>query len=175
MGIKPNAEQKLDRAIALERRGIALEIWKRDPIFIWKLKYPAFIWFASLLHFIWGVVLISSNQQIRCVPLSSLYDVIPNPTFLGLTLIVVGLLAICPATRYADALGFKIVTLMPQQVFTLISGFGAMKAISAGQYADGVARSRSFIFTDQLPALLAVTFHSFALLSFIYLASQGTN
>src|SRR6185437_9981582 len=121
----PEIERALNTAIALEK---------------WFIRYPAFIWFASLLHIFWGVILISSDRELHCVPLDGLYSAIADPFALGIVLILVGLVALWSAPKGTDKLTFKIITLLPQQYFTLLSGGSALRAIEAGHYADGVVR-----------------------------------
>ena len=53
--------------------------------------------------------------------------------------------------------------LLPQQTILVISASGALRAAVQGHYADGVARPGAFILADQLPVVVLMLCHWWAL------------
>ena len=54
-------------------------------------------------------------------------------------------------------------TIIPQQILLMLSAWGSFFAVYNSMYADGVVRSRHFIFDDQWQNMITMLLHSFYL------------
>jgi hypothetical protein len=127
-------------------------------------RLPPMILYAVCLHLCWGILgLIDETTYFSTAP-SALFRLFGPYT--GVLCIMVGTAAavgLCARMRPTSSL----LCLIPQQIFLVISAVGAVHAMSAGQFADGIERSRYFIVGDQAPAVLAAFGHTWAMLRFL--------
>lgn len=133
------------------------------------------IYFAIVVHLIWGIVLLFNKNPIHTSTLSDLYKIISNHYTLGLLLIIFALLAFWGLRIKSSSIVTNIIPFLPQQFIILVSAITAITAIVKGQYADGVVRPFSFIFTDQLSALVIAVMYTIAIFEPVWLKKGEEN
>lgn len=117
------------------------------------------VWFAVILHLIWATTLIVGNgANRRTTGLYALSQLFPNHVGLAVILIAVAGCALLGILS-RPSLG-KVFLLVPQQLVLGVSAAGALHAMAASQFADGVVRSQTFLIADQSPVVLALLIHS---------------
>ncbi len=126
-------------------------------------RYPVgylMVLYCTALHLVWAGLLLLNNATAGATPVSALQSVFPTPLVLELTLVTAAVLAGCALRAQ---LPWAVVFMLPQQLLLLISACGAVTAVVAAQYADGVVRPRSFIAADQAHIILAAVGHAIAI------------
>lgn len=116
--------------------------------------------YAITLHFVWALALLSTNKTIIPTPLGDIHHLMPQKAIAVLLLVAMSLAVVGLFVRQAVP---ALLALLPQQCLLLLSAESSAKAIFAGHYADGVPRPHGFILVDQLPAILAVIGHTWAI------------
>ena len=119
-------------------------------------KFKWIFWYAILLHLVWGVILVISPIPIRTVGLSPYMDNIPYQIW-GFAFIIISVMTLFEMT-YKLVYGF--IWILLQQVLLIISSGTALMCIINSSYADGVIRSRLFIMSDQIPAIIVTIIHT---------------
>jgi len=120
---------------------------------------------ASLLHVIWAGLLLVTPDAGGSTPLHIIVVVCGGPwrTAIVLTL-VAGAAMVFPFSKYRVSNRALALMLIPQQTFLLMSAGAGIRAAMLGHYADGVARSWTFILSDQLPVILIAVLYTVAVL-----------
>jgi hypothetical protein len=115
------------------------------------------IWYAVALHIVWGCLLLLSPTVYGPTALH-IFDDMPRGLMAAIFFLASGL-AIWAVTRRQPSLR-TLAALLPQQALLTLSACGAVAAVVAGQYGDGVARPPEFILADQAPAIIAFILHT---------------
>ena len=124
------------------------------------------IWLAIAIHTLWGVLLLTGNDSVRQItavhssatrvgewlPFGVMYLTIAAMAFVG------GSGFFGPLTRMRNFL-----LCLPQQFFLVESAWGAIEAIAACQFADGVPRPWAFMAADQGQVVLLALLHTGAI------------
>ena len=127
------------------------------------MKNNFIIILAIIMHFLWGLCLILSPVAIHTTGIDIVLQAFPNHYIAGLIFsIIAGCSFLSILRNKIDWIG--VLLLIPQQILLIISAGGALNNIFLGHFADGVVRSRYFIFADQLPAILITIFYTLAIL-----------
>ena len=121
------------------------------------------IWYAIVLHVSWSLMLLVSDAPSNTTPIHALTQ-LTDGHGLAFMLLTVGLLAMWSMLRRKAVSVWSLILLLPQQSVMVMTACGALRAILASQYADGVPRPVLFIAADQLPAILAALAHTGAIL-----------
>lgn len=135
--------------------------------------WPGFlaIWAAIGLHASWVVLLlIPGTRAGNSTPVHEIVALVGDPITAGLVLAVVVFCALLGLVQKMTARG-KILFVLPQQLFLGISAAGSILAMWDSHYADGVARSGTFIVADQLAIIITWLGHTAAIL-FLVLIHQ---
>ena len=119
------------------------------------------IFYAIIIHLAWGIVLVVDNVPLHTTAIDSVFRIFSSPGTAGIAYIVASLAAIVAMFRPATLKNLLLI--IPQQYFLMLSAFSAMGCISRSAFADGIVRSRAFIFVDQLPIIVAAVLHTCAL------------
>jgi len=126
---------------------------------------PVMIIYAIALHFCWGVLGTIDETTYLSTAASAPYHIFGSLT--GLVCFVVAIAALTGLIAKFRSPITSLMCMLPQQSLLIISAVGTVHAIYLGQFADGVTRSRFFIASDQLPAILAAVGHTISMLRFI--------
>lgn len=120
------------------------------------MSRPWPVWYAMLLHLAWGALLLADGRAIDTTTLH-VFAHNTSEVVAGLFIAVAALagIALRRPRRFRSAL-----LLLPQQAVLILSAVGAVSAMAAGMFGDGVVRPHAFIAADQLPAVLAALFHT---------------
>lgn len=120
---------------------------------------------ASLLHFLWAALLLVSPDAGGATPLNIVLRVCGGPIRTSFVLTCVALAAmVFPFSKYRVSNRALALMLIPQQTILLMSAGAGIRAAVLGHYADGVARSWTFILSDQLPMILIAALYTVAVL-----------
>lgn len=125
--------------------------------------------YAIFLHLIWGVVFFAWPHPINTTPTSYLTSHL-GQIRAGVVLVIASAGASFGFLR-PGIKGFFAT--LPQNGLLLLSGATAILAAANGHYPDGVVRSWAFIFTDQLPAILAACLHCVAMILYHFAVPRG--
>jgi hypothetical protein len=117
----------------------------------------------SVMIAIQGVLLIASDDPVGAIPMAAVLGVSGHRLIAGwIMILALPVAVITLASSQTLPRLARIVCLAPQLTVSLIYGWGAISAIIAGHYADGVVRPSSFILADQLGLIILMTLHSAA-------------
>jgi len=130
------------------------------------------IWYACLLHLSWGVILMFSAAPLHSTPLA--YFPIHNRFLAGFFMVAIAIAAHAGLSNRVRFRRLAIALTFPQQFAMMVSALSAIVCVSRGAYADGVYRDPMFILADQLPSILAMLMHSFALLDWFVFSREST-
>lgn len=122
------------------------------------------VWFAVGLHLLWALLLNLNATPLQVTSVHSLAELFPNPHGLSIVLLSVAGCALYGILKQGGTVMTRVLLLLPQQIVLAISASGAIKAMLVGHFADGVARSHTFLIADQAPAVLALLIHSATIL-----------
>lgn len=126
---------------------------------VFHARAPIIILYAVTLHYVWSILGFFSPDAYNATALRAIFDLFgyytPIPCFLVATSALIGLRM--PANTTSLAL------MIPQQMLLMLSAFGAVHAIAAGHFADGVVRPQTFIASDQVPAIIAAIGHTISI------------
>ena len=121
------------------------------------------MWFAVLTHLLWGVLILCYGESVTWI--TAIHHTMAlgfSETWLGIVYLVVGLSAAWGLWRpHGHAMIFWAI---PQQFVLMYSALGAVEAMIASQFADGVIRPREFLVADQCPAIFLAVLHTCAML-----------
>ena len=123
---------------------------------IWIIVY------AIVIHLAWGLTLLIQGVPLHTTAIDSMFRMFPNARLAGIIYILIAVGAIVAVCRKPSLK--TVVLILPQQYFLMMSALGAIVCIVNSAFADGVVRSRAFIFVDQLPIVVATVLHTFALI-----------
>lgn len=124
---------------------------------------------TSLLHLGWGILLCISAEAGKSTPVDIFFRFLNRPTivvlFLGVSLLAILFLRL----RLGQTINARYLSLLllPQQFVLLCSAGSGILATILGHYADGVARSWTFILADQLPSILIAVLYTTALIEIV--------
>lgn len=115
------------------------------------------IWYAIVLHWIWGVSLLSSDSPLGVTAVSSIVSLgVVSSMTAGIYFLLISCLALV-GLGAPKKVGVWFI--LPQSLTLIFSAYGAIMAMVAGRFADGVPRPASFLIADQAPAVIAAFFH----------------
>lgn len=123
-------------------------------------RIPLAIWYAVLLHLIWGVGLLVDPSA---AGVTAVHSVVTAFTLYG-TIAAFFIVAVLAAVALLYDNFLSVFMILPQQFVLMISAGGALDSMIHARFADGTLRPHWFLIVDQLPALLAVTMHTIALI-----------
>jgi len=118
--------------------------------------FPLIILYAIFLHISWGICGIIDESAYNGTALSGVHAVFGSITPYACFSVAVA----AGIGLFMRSMFYGFCIMMPQQCMLFLSAAAALLAVDAGQFADGVVRSRAFILADQLPAILAATAHT---------------
>jgi hypothetical protein len=127
------------------------------------------IWYAICLHCLWAVLLLSDHAATGATPVH-VYHAVPRWLLVAILLAASGFAGYGVTRRRPTRPA--LVALLPQQALLVISAAGAVTAVVAAHYGDGVTRARSFILADQAPVILAMLLHTAAMLAILVRANR---
>jgi hypothetical protein len=119
------------------------------------------LWYGVAVHSLWGGLLLMSPEPAHTTPLG-VFDGVPRGFVAAGMLVAVGA-AVAGLLQRTPGM-WSLGLLLPQQALLLLTAWSAASAVLAAAYADGVTRSRAFIAADQMPIVLLVAVHTFALI-----------
>ena len=130
------------------------------------------VWVAIATHLWWGsLLLLYADDVTGITAIKHTMDLGFSPVGLGCVYIGVSVTASCGLLGVFDRYVPKdyhwfvtLIEVLPQQSLLVYSAIGAIQAIVASQFADGVIRPRAFIAADQFPAVALCVFHTCAIL-----------
>lgn len=118
------------------------------------------------MHISWGTVLLFDDSPLNITAISTISRTFGSRFVIGPLLILIGVCAAISAWRAKTPNMIDLLLILPQQFILVESSFGAILCIARGSFADGVVRDRAFLFTDQIPMVIAASLHTAALLNF---------
>lgn len=131
---------------------------RHDPI-----RRSWMLWFVVTQHVLTGLVLLSYPEAHIATPVHAVTIWFGVKLAIVNYFVVSGLAAISLLASLWPVF-LRLIFLLPQQTLVLLAAFGAVFAVLNGHYADGTIVARPHIFVDQLACILAVVFHTVALL-----------
>ena len=117
-------------------------------------------WYAALLHLGWGIALLLSDKPIHSVGVSPYMDWLPFQVWGGVFVFI----SVFAIVEILYGLRYGVILIWLQMGILTISALTATVCIIKGQYADNAVYPRLFIFTDQLPSVIAWLLHVCALI-----------
>lgn len=123
---------------------------------------PIIVIYCILLHLCWAGLVWYSHDAVGATAVNALFKVLGSDAFLSFTLVFASLSATCAMFLRVP---WSVLLLTPQQVLLLISAAGAISAMVASQFADGVIRPQAFIIADQIHIVLAAVGHAAAIVA----------
>lgn len=125
-------------------------------------RFPLIVVYAIGLHMLWAVMLMFDRSVSGVTAVWALTIFLSRPVCIVL-LIVVAMMASMAAfmlkNKHAAAM-----FMIPQQMVLFLSAGGAIEAMVASKFPDGVLRPSVFIIADQAPVVLAAFCHMMATL-----------
>lgn len=118
--------------------------------------------YCVALHYVWALVTWLDPVALNATPLATIYQVFRTDTLVVIALIVAATLALLSSMCNFP---LNVWCLLPQQALLLMSASGAIAAMIAGQFADGVLRPHAFITADQMHIVLAAAVHALAIMA----------
>lgn len=124
---------------------------------------------TSLLHLGWGTLLCISQEAGNATPVDIFFRFLNRPTivllFFGVSILALLFLRL----RLGQTVNARYLSLLllPQQFVLLCSAGSGFLATILGHYADGVARSWTFILADQLPSILIAVLYTTAVIEIV--------
>ncbi len=126
--------------------------------------FPLIVLYAVALHTAWAACGWADVSAFNGTALHGIFNVFGSTTPLAcLTAAGLAMASLIGVSRN-PVHGFML--MMPQQCLLLLSAISAVVAIGDSQFADGIIRSRAFIASDQLPAVLGAALHTVAMVRY---------
>ena len=122
------------------------------------------IWYAVALHVTWGLLLLVSADPAQVTAVNHVRLALGGRWTSAVGLLVIGGAAGIGLVQHIRWMSLTM--LLPQQFILMLSALGALHSIATGTFADGAHYPRAFIAADQLPAILAATFHTCAIIEY---------
>jgi hypothetical protein len=119
--------------------------------------------YAAILHLAWAVILFAF-PPVRTTALDLLVHLFGNFAPVTGLVLVVSIACALAGLRLRNRPVLSFALLLPQQYLVIVSAVGALGAMLAGHFADGIVRPSEFIIADQAPAVLLALMHAAALL-----------
>ena len=116
---------------------------------------------VALMEIAWAVTLQYTQDAYGTIPLFYLGEFVGGIAVVPICLISAAFLTLF-SLLYKNNHTKQAFLITPQQMFISIIALGAMVSTMSGTYADGVIRSKLFIFADQLPVMAVFCMHSIA-------------
>ena len=110
----------------------------------------------SAMHLIWGIGLVISDTLPLVTGLNHIFLLTNDAGISALLLMAVAVVAIFGLAVTPQRSMYRLVVLVPQQIFLVLSMTSVMQAVVSGMYPDGVVRPHMFILMDQTPMILLV-------------------
>lgn len=114
------------------------------------------------IHLVWAALISWSGSYIQSTPLSMITRTVGSPVILACVLMISCVSTVIGMNSRAALT--RTLCFLPQQTLVSMTFVSSFEAVAAGQYADGVVRSFSFILSDQLPSMLIAVFHTVAVI-----------
>lgn len=115
---------------------------------------------AALLHLGWAVNIMISDKIYLTTPTATYFDIFRTQAAVVAALLVVSAIAFIGKLKWRES-WLSLFTVIPQQIFLMLSAWSSFIAIVNGHYADGAVYSRHFIFDDQYQNIITMVLHSF--------------
>ena len=131
------------------------------------------LWYAAAIHMTWSVLLLISADAAFCTPIHSLALIVTNRVGLSAVLALASACAAFALLRRPSRMTATLLLL--QQALLVATAIGAIQAIAAQQYADGVPRPWAFIAADQIQSVLIMIAHTLAVLDMHGSLKRRTN
>ena len=123
------------------------------------------LWYAVFTHAWWGAHILLFGEPVTWI--TAIHHTMSlgfSVEGLGWTYLVISAMAAWGIIRGIDDEP-ALALVLPQQAFLVYSAAGAIGAVVASSFADGVVRPRGFISADQIPiSFFVAVLHSCALL-----------
>lgn len=130
-----------------------------------RIRCNLIIYYAILLQFITVAFILFSAENLQIARLGVFYQWF-KPPYIGAYLMLASVTLACVGLLTHSASRTRLLLFLPQFGFMLLTAGSALSYTFMGHYADGVVRGWSFIFLDQLPAILSTFLYMFAILDF---------
>ena len=123
------------------------------------------LWYAVLTHTWWGAHILIFGETVTWITaIAHTMSLGFSPEGLGWTYLAISAMAAAGIIRGLDDKR-SLVLVLPQQAFLVYSAVGAVEAVVASSFADGVVRPRGFISADQIPiSVFVAVLHTCGLL-----------
>ncbi len=126
-------------------------------------RYPIIVLYAIALHFIQAIALAFDPSVAGVTSVATALELIGDRKATSELFVLVAFLA--GAGLMVPGRTAAVWLMVPQQVLLVVGMIGAIAAISARKFADGIERPFWFLFADQAPIILATIGHSIAMIS----------
>lgn len=137
------------------------------------IKNNLIILYPTILQLITGLLLLAfPPDHLLVARLGIFFDLFPAKLG-GILLLISAGLGFWAVVNFKNHPTMRIFALLPQYVFLILTALSAIDYVFLGHYADGVIRPRVFIFLDQLPAIVAATLYSIAVLQLVIKPRDG--
>jgi len=129
-----------------------------------RLNKRLIFYIVAAMHFAWGIGLLISSKPLLTTGISTIASFLHSFKLTGFVFLFAGLCGFIGVSKlFENTVNFFF--FLPQQFLLMVSAICAVVCIYNGHFADGVIRSRDFIFVDQ-SALIALTIaHSVAFIN----------
>jgi len=114
---------------------------------------------AALLHIGWAIDILIADKVEMTTPTAIYFDMFGDRYVVSGLLFAVSAFALVGKLRW-DANWFSFWSVIPQQALLMLSAWSSGWAVYVGHYADGVVRSRHFLFDDQWQNIITMILHS---------------
>ena len=121
------------------------------------------IWCAITQHALWGILLLIDPSPSFVTSIHQ-FMWLPGRFLLAAMFLCVAGLAAGGLTFWRRHIIRSALAAFPQQMILVVSAYGALAAMWAGQFADGVPRPPTFLIADQEYAVLLALTHAAALI-----------
>jgi hypothetical protein len=112
-----------------------------------------FLTYVTAIHLVWAACIALSKESLNVTALF----VFRSVGYRAIAMAVLGASSL--SAIYAIYAG-EDVWLIPQQIVVVLTAIGALHAIKAGQFLDGVKRSRAFLLADQANVICIAIWHT---------------
>lgn len=128
-----------------------------------KRKFPLIVLYAVIMHVVWGTCALIDSSAYNATAFSGIYNVFGDLS----PYLCFGVAASAMVALFIPSMLFSFILMMPQQCLFFFSAFAALHGMIDAHFADGVIRSREFIVSDQIPALLGAVAHTLAMVRIV--------
>ena len=125
-------------------------------------NYKTLVVIVSIIHLTWAGIIFTYGSIPHTTTLDIYSRIFAFP-FGALSLLTAACVALYSLWAADERL--RILFVLPQQFFLLLSSYGAIRAILLSQYADGVFRPWQFIAVDQVYVLVITAVYLYFLIN----------